>query len=102
MFVRIGDAFVIFLAILVFFGIGVGIASSPEVFDKVLALFIGGQSIERFLFLFGNDVGDVGVPPLLISFLQLGRYFSGLGRRILAGFAFLFLLTRYHTCRGRN
>ena len=68
MFVRVSDTFVIFLAIFVFVGVRVRIATPPEFFDKPFALFVGFQLFESFPLFVGDDVGDVFFQPVFIRF----------------------------------
>src|SRR5215813_13648872 len=83
MLVRIGDAFVVFLAILVFVSVRIRIAAAPELFDKSLSFIIGFQLLERLAFFVGDDVGDVLIQPILVGLLQLSLFLARLVHRIL-------------------
>ena len=72
MFVRIGDAFVVFLAILVFIGVRIWIAASPEFFDKALALVVGLQFLEGLPLFVSNDVSNILLQPVLVNPFQFG------------------------------
>src|SRR4051812_5354190 len=67
--VRIGDALIILVAVLVFLGVGVRVASPPEIFDEVFAFLVGLQSVEGLFLFFRNDVGYIFVDPLLVGLL---------------------------------
>src|SRR5437868_5983026 len=96
--VRVGDAFVVFFFVFVFDGVRSGITTEPELFDELLALFIGRQPFESGAFFISNDVGGVFLQPFLhglANFVGLGLGFLliGLGWRfqliffLLAGLA---------------
>jgi len=91
MLVGIGDALVIFLAILVFVGVGIGITSPPELFDETFALIVGLELFEGFPLFIGDDVSDVLFQPVFVSLIQLGLDVARLLRWILSLFAVLFL-----------
>ena len=84
MLVRIGDSFVVLLAIFIFVGVGIGIATAPEVFDEAFAFLVRLQFLKRFSFVIGNDVSDVLFEPILIGLFQfrldVARFFG----RVLA------------------
>ena len=65
MFVGIGDAFVIFFTVFIFFRIRIRIAAAPKIFDEIFALLIGLKSQKGALFLLGDNVIDVGIQPTL-------------------------------------
>src|SRR2546421_703788 len=46
MLVGICDAFVVLLAVFVFFGIGIGIAAAPKILDEILAFLVCRQGIK--------------------------------------------------------
>src|SRR5207249_9325981 len=69
--IGIRDAAVMLLAVLIFFGIGGGIAAQPELLDELLALLVGLQPPERLALLIGDDIADFLVHPLFIRSLQL-------------------------------
>src|SRR3954462_879988 len=68
--VRVGDAFVVFLAIFIFIGVRIRIAPAPEFFDEPFAFFVGFEFLERLPLFIGDDVGDVLVEPVLVGLLQ--------------------------------
>ena len=51
--------------------IGSGVAAEPELFDELLALFVGTQTLPCGALFIRNDVSDVLVQPLAIRRLQL-------------------------------
>src|ERR1043166_863827 len=81
--VRISDAFVVFLAVLVFVGVRIRIATAPELFDESLAFIVGFQLLERLALFVRDDVCDVFVQPILVGLLQLSLFLAGLVHRIL-------------------
>src|SRR6185503_19758752 len=91
MLVGIGDPLVVFLAIFVFIGIGIGIAPSPEFLDKALALVVGRELLESFPLFDGDDVGDVLVQPILVSFFQFRLNIARLLGGVLALVVFALL-----------
>src|SRR2546422_566934 len=91
MLVGIGDALVIFLAILVFVGVGIGVPSPPKLLDKALALIVGLELLEGLPLFIGDDVSDVLFEPVFVSLIQLGLDVARLLRWILSLFAVLFL-----------
>src|SRR5437870_2136189 len=100
MLVGVSDAFVIFLAILVFVGVRIGIAPPPKLLDKTLALIVGLELLEGLPLFIGDDVSDVLFQPILVSLIQFGLNVARLLRWILGLFAVLFLR---QTCRnGEN
>ena len=101
--VCICDSLVILLAIFVFFRVRIRIAAAPEIFDKVLALFIGRQRIERPLLFLRDDIGHVRIAPFLVGFLDLANHLAGLCRRVLARLIFTLLLCkRRRAADGKN
>jgi len=48
----------VLLAELVFFGVGRRIAAQPELFDELLAFFVGGESLEGVALLITDDPDD--------------------------------------------
>ena len=92
MLVRIGDSFVVLLAIFIFVGVGIGIATAPEVFDEAFAFLVRLQFLKRFSFVIGNDVSDVLFEPILIGLFQfrldVARF---LGRVLTLGITLGFL-----------
>src|SRR5271170_2440112 len=70
MFVRIGDAPVVFFLVFVFFRVGSGVAALPEGFDKVIALFVIRELLKGGSFLVGDNPDYVLVQPLLIGFAE--------------------------------
>src|SRR5438067_10235862 len=88
--VRVSDALVILFAVLVFVRVRVGIAPAPELFDKVFALIVGLEFLERLALFVSDDVRDVFVKPVFVGLLYFGLNFSRFLRRVLAvGFVFL-------------
>src|SRR6267143_3015550 len=83
MFVGIGDALVVLLAIFVFVRVRIGIAPAPEFFDEALALIVGFQFLESFPFFVSDYVGDVFVQPVFVSLLKLRLYIARLLGRVL-------------------
>src|SRR5262245_8775573 len=69
LFVGIRDTLVIFLAVFVFLSVRIGIAPTPEILDKIFALFVGRQRHERALFVLCDDVGYVIIKPTLVGLL---------------------------------
>src|SRR3989441_12428869 len=90
MLVGVSDALVIFLAILVFVGVGIGIAPPPKLLDKALALIVGLELLEGLPLFIGDDVSDVLFQPILVSLVQFGLDVARLLGRLLALFAVLF------------
>src|SRR6266478_5086383 len=88
MFVGIGNSLVILFPKLVFIGIRIRIATAPELFNKALPLFVG------------NDVRDVFLQPVLVSFLEFRLYVARLFRRVLT--LILFLLLRQAGRHGKS
>jgi hypothetical protein len=66
-FVGVGDAAVVLFAVGVFGGVRVGIAAAPEVFDVLLALFVGGETQEGVVLFFRDDVGDFFAEPSVVG-----------------------------------
>src|SRR5215831_1041737 len=89
MLVRVGDAFVVFLAIFVFVGVRIGITASPELFDETFPFIIRLQFFEGFALFVGDDIGDVFVEPVLVGLFQLRLLVAGLIHRILIGLVLL-------------
>src|SRR6266478_3169890 len=83
MFVGIGDALVVLLAIFVFVGVRIGIAPAPEFFDETLALVVGLEFLESFALFVGDDVGDVFVQPVFVNLFEFRLYVALLLGRIL-------------------
>ncbi len=76
--------------IFVLYGVRGGIATEPELFDKLLALFIGVEDFEGFAFLIGDDVSDVFVKPLFpwrFQFFFERRFLSSFLSLSLSGLA---------------
>src|SRR5262249_48962322 len=82
-FVGISDTTIIFVAILIFRCIGIGVAAQPELFDKLLSLFIGLELLESITLFFGDNVSNIIIHPTLISL-------GGIFRFMLFLFALLF------------
>src|SRR5438270_157558 len=91
MLVGVSDALVIFLAILVFVGVGIGIAPPPKLLDKALALIVGLELLEGLPLFIGDDVSDILFQPILVSLIQFRLDVASLLRWILGFFAVLFL-----------
>src|SRR5947209_5327175 len=71
MLVGIRDTAIVLFLKLVLFRIWRGIAPQPELLDKALALFVGGETCERLPLLITDDVANVLVQPFLVRGLQL-------------------------------
>src|SRR6202041_3153916 len=65
-FVRVRDAGVVLFAELVLGRVWIGVAAKPELLDKLVALFVITQTLERLHLLVGDDPANVLVDPLLI------------------------------------
>ena len=104
MLVGIGDSFVIFFAVFVFFRVRIGVAATPEIFDEILALFVRHQSIKSPFFLFCNDVSNVVVDPFFISLFELWLDVTNLIGNILAWLVFVtfWRLTKNTDCSDGN
>src|SRR5581483_1558411 len=76
--VGVGDTLVVFLAILVFVGVRIGIAPAPKFFNEALALVVGFQLLKSFPLFVGDDVSDVFFEPILVSLFQFGLNVAGL------------------------
>src|SRR5215510_9926781 len=63
------DALVILLFVFVLRSVRIG--PEPEVFDELIALFIGLQRLEGFAFFISDNVRHIFVEPLLINALEL-------------------------------
>src|SRR5713226_8248696 len=87
MLVHVGDALVIRFAVLVLFGVGIGIATMPKVTDELLTLFIGSQLLPGIQFIGCDDWLNVFGPVCesLIGF-QLNLARLGLRIRVWSGF----------------
>jgi len=93
--VGIGDAAIMFFAVLVLFGVRSRIAAQPEIFDKRLPLVVGLERLENLPLFIGYNVADLFVQPPLIRCLQfllqlrfvplLLLLSLGLGNRFFAG-----------------
>ncbi len=57
--------------------IGIGIAAAPEFFDKLIALFVGGEAEEGVAFFLGDDVDRFLGEPSVVGSAFLGQ-FAGL------------------------
>ena len=64
-FVGKGDAAVVLLLGLVVRGVRIGVPPEPELLDELIALVVGGQTLEGFLLFLADDVADVLLHPLL-------------------------------------
>src|SRR5437588_11305312 len=91
MLVGVSDALLIFLAILVFVGVGIGIAPPPKLLDKALALIVGLELLEGLPLFIGDYVSDVLFQPILVSLIQFGldvarllRWIRGLSAGLLS------------------
>jgi len=101
MLVGVSDALVIFLAILVFVGVGIGIAPPPKLLDKALALIVGLELLEGLPLFIGDDVSDILFQPILVSLIQFGLDIASLLRWILGLFAVLFCARPAGTAKMR-
>src|SRR5437660_2670613 len=81
MLVGVGDALVIFLAILVFVGVRIGIAAPPKLLDEALALIVGLELPKGLPLFIGDNVSDVLFQPILVSLIQFGLDVARLLRR---------------------
>src|SRR5690242_13090157 len=66
MLVRVFDSTIVLVFKLVVFAVGIGIATVPERFDKLLTLFFVGELFEGLALLVGNDPAHVFVQPLAV------------------------------------
>ena len=93
--VRISDTRVMLFFELVFNGVGTGVAAQPELFNELLAFFVGLERlIGRTLFI-RNDVGYVFIEPLsehAARVFLFARPFRGLRLFCVFSFGFIFLL----------
>src|SRR5882724_3950161 len=66
---RIGicDSSRIFFTVFIFRSVRIWVATSPELFDKSLALFIGLQGLKSLSLFIGNDPAHVFIHPALID-----------------------------------
>src|SRR5438105_4230739 len=69
-FIGISDAAVMLFLVFVLHGVGSGIAPLPECFNKLIALFVVRQLLERRFLFIGDDVDDVLVKPFLVCLAQ--------------------------------
>src|SRR5271168_3778818 len=69
MLVGVGDSPVILFAVFVFRGIGIGVATLPELLDEVVPLLIVRQALEGLQLLVGDDPAHIFVDPLLVGSL---------------------------------
>src|ERR1043165_804517 len=83
MLVGVCDALVVFLFELVFVGVGIRIAATPELFDKAFALVVSGQFLECLTFFVGDDVSDVLIEPIFVSLFEFGLYIAGFSAGVL-------------------
>src|SRR5262245_14719597 len=65
--VWISDSLIIFLAILVYISIGIGIAPEPELLDELFALFIRLENIERLAFFIIDDPTNIFINPAFVD-----------------------------------
>src|SRR6266511_4340882 len=89
MLVGVGDTFVIFFLKLVLVGVRIRIAPAPELLYKPLPLIISLQLFKGLSLLISNNVGDILVQPILVSFLKLRFHIPWLVHRVLALFGAL-------------
>ena len=73
--VGVSDAAVVLFLEFVFDGVRGGVAAQPELFDELLALFIGLQAFERGALFVGDDVGHVFIEPFAVRRLELFAQF---------------------------
>ena len=66
MLIRIRNTAVMLFFELVVRQVRIGAAAQPELLDKLLALFVGGQLPERVALFGRNNVGNIFVQPLLV------------------------------------
>src|SRR5690242_20459713 len=71
MLIRVSDAAVMLFLVFVFRSIWRGIATKPELLDKLIAFGVGRQLLKSRELLSGNDPPDIFVKPLLIRALEL-------------------------------
>ena len=69
--VGVGDAAIVLFLKFVFEGVRRGVAAQPELFDELLALFVGTQTLPCGALFVRDDVSDVLVQPLAVGRLQL-------------------------------
>src|SRR5262249_3756344 len=74
--IRVSDSPVVLFLVLVFRGVGGGIATEPELFDELVFFLVVGELLEGRSFFVGDDPADVLIHPLVIDFLLLLQGFS--------------------------
>src|SRR5882724_3755995 len=96
--VRIGicDSGRIFFAVFIFRSVRIWVATSPELFDKSLALFIGLQGLKSLSLFIRDDPAHVLIHPALIDLFIAFRLF--LFRLLL----FLLVLIAIVLCESRQ
>ena len=81
MLVGVGNAAIVLFFKIVIRKVGIAAAPKPELFDELLALFIGIELKESVPFFWRNDVDHILIQPLLVLAVE---FLEG-----LAGFIFL-------------
>src|SRR5882762_2807223 len=71
MLVGVGNAALVLFLELILRQIGVAAAPQPELFDELLALFVGIQLKESVALIRRDDIGDVLAKPLPVGAVQL-------------------------------
>src|SRR4051794_1967884 len=92
--IRVCDSFVVFLFEFVLVSVRIGIAPAPKFLDESFSFVVGSQFFECLTFFVSDDVGDVLVEPVFVSFFKFGFYIA----RLTAGI--LLLLLREHARAG--
>jgi len=82
--VRVSNALVVFLFELVFVSVRIRIATPPEFLDKPLALVVRRQLLESLSLFIGDDVSNVFLQPVFVSFFQLRLDVARFIHRVLA------------------
>ena len=86
MFVGVGEAFVIRLAIFVFLGVRTWVPHSPKGLDEVFTLFVCLQSFVGPFFGFGRDVSALVAYPFLKDIIRLRFGLDGFISRVVNRF----------------
>src|SRR4051812_671982 len=73
MLVSICDSGGVFFFVFVFRSIGIGIATSPELFNKSLAFVVSLQGLESLAFFIGDDPANIFVHPSLVDLFRTFR-----------------------------
>src|SRR5262249_28618173 len=91
MLIRVGDTLVMLVFVFVVDGVGRGISPKPELFDELLALFVGFQSLPCGALFTGDDVLNVLIHPAQKRFARVFLISGFLGLRLAFVVRFGFL-----------